>query len=70
MELRRRNKPERRITVTHIGEDLDLERGDSFILWTKKSGNLRVRIEHISRKESSSSGTTFDMECVEWPQIS
>jgi hypothetical protein len=70
MELKRRNKPERRITVTHRAEELDLERGDSFILWTKKSGNLRVRIEHISRKESSSSGTTFDMECVEWPQIS
>jgi len=69
MELRRRNRPERRINISHTGENLNLERGDSFNLWTKKSGNIRLRIENIIRNESSSSGTSFDMECIEWPQI-
>lgn len=67
-ELKRRNRPERRITVTHTATNLDLERGDSFVLWTRKAGEIRVRIQNIRISESSS-GRVYTMECVEWPQI-
>jgi hypothetical protein len=66
-ELRRRTKPEKRVVVRHTAPYLDLVRGDSFILWTKESGNIRLRIQSIEISESG--GTSFNMECVEWPQI-
>jgi hypothetical protein len=68
MELKRRNKPEKRITVQHTASSLDLEQGDSFILWTKKSGNIRLRINRKQISESGS-GRTYELECVQWPQI-
>lgn len=67
--LRKRKKPEKRITVTHIGEDFTLEPGDSYVLFTKKMGPIRVRINRSQVIESRSSGTTVEMECVRWPQI-
>lgn len=68
MELRKRNRPEKRITVTHVARSLDLEHGDSFILWTKNSGSIRLRIQRKIISENSS-GRTYELECVEWPQI-
>lgn len=66
-ELKRRAYPEKRITVSHVAEHLDLEQGDSFLLWTKKMGTIRVR---INRKEiNESSGRTFNLECEIWPRI-
>lgn len=66
-ELRRRSYPAKRISVTHIADHLDLEGGDSFLLWTKKMGTIRVRIQRIEIDESS--GRTYNMECITWPQI-
>ena len=66
-ELERRNKPELRITVNHISDTLDLSAGDSFILWTRKSGKIRVRINSIQISEQS--GREYSMECVQWPTI-
>lgn len=68
-ELRKRAYPTKRITVTHIAEDLHLEAGDSFMLWTKKMGTIRVRINRKQISESQS-GRTYDLECIVWPQIS
>jgi hypothetical protein len=68
-ELKRRAYPEKRISVTHIADDLALNSGDSFLLYTRKMGNLRVRINRIEIQESSSSGRTYNLECVRWPQI-
>lgn len=66
-ELKRRAYPQKRITVTHVGENLNLNQGDSFMLWTRKMGEIRVRID---RKEiNESGGRTFNLECVIWPQI-
>lgn len=67
-ELKRRSEPDRRITVTHTG-DVDLNIGDTFILATKKSGPLRVRVDNRFRHQDSSSGTTIEMECSKWPRI-
>ncbi len=66
--LRKRKAPEKRISVSTT-EDFDLDQGDSFILYTKKQGPLRVRVSRKSRLESSASGTTYDLECIKWPQI-
>jgi len=64
--LKRRSYPEKRITVSHVG-NLSLEPGDSFILWTRKSGSIRVRI--IRKEISESNGRVYNLECVTWPQI-
>jgi len=66
-ELKRRSYPQKRITVTHVANHLALSEGDSFLLWTKKMGTIRVRIQRIQINESS--GRTYDLECVTWPQI-
>jgi hypothetical protein len=63
-ELKKRNIPERRVTVTHAG-DLDLEPGDSFLLSTKKMGRIRVRINKMDISEDTS-GTTMSLDCVHW----
>lgn len=68
MELKRRNRPERRVSVKHVADNLDLVRGDSFILWTVKSGPIRLRIQRLQISEGSS-GREYELECVEWPQI-
>lgn len=68
MELRKRRVPEKRIIVTHIASDLDLIQGDSYILYTKKQGPLRVRIEHLDINEDS--GREYRLECIRWPIIS
>lgn len=67
--LRKRKAPEKRITVTHIADDFSLNVGDSYILYTKKMGAIRVRILRLSILESSGSGTSYEMECTRWPQI-
>lgn len=67
-ELKKRRIPERRVTISHTAPRLDLEVGDSFILYTKKSDAMRLR---IIRKEISESnnGRAYDLECITWPQI-
>lgn len=66
-ELKRRAYPEKRMTVTYTGNRFDLEAGDSFMLWTRKMGDIRVRIETKDIDESN--GREFILECVKWPQI-
>jgi hypothetical protein len=68
-ELKKRQVPEKRITVTHISSDFTLRKGDSFILYTKKMGPLRVRIMRRQISNSSSSGRTYELECIKWPLI-
>lgn len=68
MELRKRRYPEKRITVTYTSDQFGLEKGDSFILYTKKAGPLRVRIEHMTIDESS--GRKYKIECSRWPKLS
>lgn len=67
--LRKRKVPEKRISVTHVASELNLNEGDSFILFTKKQGPLRVRLIRKSQIQSVSSGTVFELECIKWPQI-
>lgn len=69
IELRRRSIPEKRISVTHVANNLALEKGDSFNLWTKKLGKLRVRIMRKEISEDTNSGRTYNLECITWPQI-
>lgn len=64
-ELQNRRYPEKRITVTHIGKEFDLDIGDSFLLHTKKAGVLRVRIERKERNEAGE-GNIFNLECIRW----
>lgn len=66
-ELKKRRYPEKRITVKHIAESLDLDKGDSFILYTKKMGQLRVRI--VRKEISESRGREYNLECIRWPII-
>jgi hypothetical protein len=67
MELRKRRTPQKRITVTHTASRLDLNEGDSFILYTKKQGPLRVRITRKAITDSQA-GTSYELECIKWPQ--
>lgn len=66
-ELKRRSYPQKRITVTHIASDLALNEGDSFLLWTRKMGSIRVRIMRMETSETS--GRVYNLECVTWPRI-
>lgn len=66
-ELLRRNEPERRIAVQRVGE-LGISHGDSFIIKTPDL-EQRVRAMSITRGQSSNGGTTYDIECLKWPQI-
>jgi hypothetical protein len=66
-ELKKRKLPEKRIEVTHIASNLSLNKGDSFILFTKKTGPFRVRIIHKEVDESD--GRVYNLECIKWPII-
>jgi hypothetical protein len=66
-ELKRRSYPQKRITVTHIASDLALNEGDSFLLWTRKMGAIRVRIMRMEISETA--GRIYNLECITWPQI-
>lgn len=66
-ELKRRSYPQKRINVSHIASDLALNEGDSFVLWTRKMGAIRVRIMRIDINETS--GRVYNLECVTWPRI-
>jgi hypothetical protein len=66
-ELVKRRYPEKRISVTHIG-NFNLDEGDSFILYTRKEGSMRVRI--ITKEQSEdNSGLVNKLECIRWPLI-
>lgn len=65
--LRKRRVPEKRITITHLG-DIPINKGDSFNLVTTKRGEMRVRAVKKVRSQTSA-GTTYQLECVTWPQI-
>jgi hypothetical protein len=67
--LRKRRRPEKRITVTHITKRFALNKGDSFILYTNKMGPLRVRIMKKERSQAAQSGFEYRLECIQWPQI-
>lgn len=66
-ELRKRRYPEKRITVSHISHNLDLNEGDTFILYTKKMGSLRVRI--VRKEIEETQGRVYNLECIKWPLI-
>lgn len=66
-ELRKRRYPQRRITVSHTGP-LPIEIGDDFII-KKWNYEGRVRAMYIERRQSSSGGTSYELECIEWPLI-
>lgn len=66
--LKKRRYPEKRITVTHVAHNLDLDQGDSFILYTRKMGPIRVRIMKKTTNETNS-GRSYDLECIKWPLI-
>jgi hypothetical protein len=70
MELRRRRAPEKRVTVTHTAKwnRLNVNKGDTFLLNTRKMGTIRVRITRKTCQESTG-GRTYSLECVVWPQI-
>jgi hypothetical protein len=65
-ELKHRRLPDKRVSVSHVAKDLDLEAGDSFTLYSKKMGPVRLRINNISIKESASAGRVYDLSCVRW----
>lgn len=66
-ELMRRRAPEKRISITTTNLQ-GTTYGDSVIA-TKPEYTHRVRIMTISRTQSSSGGTQYDLECIEWPLI-
>jgi hypothetical protein len=67
-ELLRRRAPQKKITITDAPGPLRVNLGDSFI--AKKSDlEVQVRLITTTRNQSSSEGTTYSMECIEWPQI-
>jgi hypothetical protein len=66
-ELMRRRAPQKRLTIERVGE-MNNEVGDSFLV--KKQGlEGRFRAITITRNQSSSSGTRYTLECLEWPPI-
>jgi len=68
-ELLRRRVPQKRITVQYAGSSLPVTYGDSFIIKTA-SLETRVRAMTITRNQSANNGTSWTLECLEWPLIS
>lgn len=66
-ELKNRALPAQRITVVYTGSSLNLEHGDTFLLFTKKQGPLRVRIMRKQIDETDSNGRIFTLECLRFP---
>jgi len=66
-ELKNRRLADKRITVEYTGKSLDLLPGDSFTLYSLKMGAIRIRIDKMAVKESTSSGHTWSMDCERWP---
>lgn len=67
-ELKKRRYPEKRITVAYTADAFNLNKGDTFLLYTKKMGAIRVRILRKERTETNN-GTIYNLECARWPQI-
>ena len=67
-DLKKRKIPEKRIVVSHVANNLNLNKGDSFILYTRKMGPIRVRINRREIQENQD-GRTYQLECITWPQI-
>src|SRR3972149_5797890 len=67
-ELRKRRYPQRRINITHTG-DINVNFGDRCKVRTKEGDVFNVRIMAYSRQQNINSGTTYDLECIEWPLI-
>jgi hypothetical protein len=68
-ELRKRRTPEERTTINYVGE-LPIDLGDSFTLVTKRRPDgSRVRLTKITKQQSFSSGISYLLECVKWPEI-
>ena len=66
-ELLKRREPQKKITVNDAPGPLRVNLGDSFI--AKKSDlEIRVRVITITRNQSSSGGTDYSLECIQWPQ--
>lgn len=63
-ELVKRRRPQNRVTITT--SELPLGVGDSFTA-VKKLIQLKLRAMSITRNQSRTSGTTYNIECIEWP---
>lgn len=66
-ELKKRSVPQRRISVKAVSI-FDLAVGDTFIVKTPQI-ETRVRLNTLTRTQSSSGGTEYSLECIEWPPI-
>lgn len=66
-ELLKRRAPQKRITVRKVGT-LNNVHGDSFIV-KRPELEGRFRAMTISRNQSSNGGTSYELQCVEWPPI-
>jgi hypothetical protein len=64
VELIKRKKPERRLTVSYVGPEI-IAPGDSFIA-KKMDAEYKVRAMSVTRNQGKS-GTKHDIECVVWP---
>lgn len=63
-ELTKRRRPQNRVTI-HTSE-LPVALGDSFTAF-KKLTQFRLRAMEITRTQARSSGTTYEIACIEWP---
>jgi hypothetical protein len=64
VELIKRKKPERRLTVSYVGPEI-IAPGDSFIA-KKKDAEFKVRATSVTRNQGQN-GTTHEIECEVWP---
>jgi hypothetical protein len=67
-ELLKRRQPIKKITINYAPNRPKVNLGDSFIA-KKADLEVRVRVNTITRNQSSSAGTTYVLECTEWPPI-
>jgi hypothetical protein len=65
-ELIKRKTPERRISVSYVGPEI-ISHGDSFIAKKRDGTEFQVRAMSITRNQSASSGTTYEIDCAIWP---
>jgi hypothetical protein len=67
-ELMRRREPELKMTISHTGDDWNIDHGDSFYA-IKDGQKYHVRATAVVRNQSRSGGTTYDVECEKWPKL-
>lgn len=66
-ELLKRRAPQKRVTIQRVGT-INTAVGDSFIV-KKKTLEGRFRAVAMTRTQSNANGTSYSLECLEWPPI-